>query len=557
MKPIFLPGIARHPLMLLLVLLLIVPCDIRAQSRAKHAGRDNARTVLTEWKKALKPFNPAAPTIAFTTTTEQCSGCCASAINDIVRQIDAQQWKVNVVVLVGTEYPEEIAAVRKLFNPPNIIPDRSERTSIALGARQDTPCMIVIAADGTILYRWSDIQHNYVSSAVVSALRWKVQPPATIRPAWEVRIAEAKENIILAAQSPNCVGDDLFFVDPRPNVIYDYSVVSGHLQRTFEIPDTVTFRFKRPADNPQYWTSVREHYAPLVKVEYATRPKGSDTLRVLASFHTRYDSSTMPDGKKLVMWRREQCATSIQAGNVLGIQVIKESAGYISPEIVVDSVGNFIGPYTWDDGRDQLTKEVRHDSGFVLARSSSSGAKFIPMVSFHDLEQQVKARLNPVIDPLICAGRSDTLYFFDEVNGILCRVTGGAAPSKPGLIPLWNGTALLSVAAVAKADTVALLPHAVPDIVHSDLTPTSLDAVGLSYGEGRLDLVSIEEIGPRKQSNVVVHSCALDGKITSEVAFARAGDEAVEASPIGYRDGCLMVLVKWKKARWIITGVRN
>ncbi len=544
-----------------LVLFCILPGRAIVQAQPTHAAPQPPgpiRSLLAEWGRSLKPFARDRNTVVFTTSLEQCTGCCSSAINDIVRALEGAGMNANIVVLVGARFPEEVATVRRLFKHPNVVADAGGTGWAALGAPRDVPCLYLLSPGGGVLFRWDDVQHNLFLPTMVNALRWTFQAPRAIRPAAEVKLAEAKDARVLDAYSPFSDGRSVTFVDPRAGLIHRFSVTDGRALSTVSLPDTASLRFRRPTDNPDYWKMLQEHYSPLHRL-YAVGPNvATGGQLVLGEFHTGYDSTLMGDGRKRIDLLKAMCVGEMAGGQLGALRAYAVPSGYVVPPVVADSAGRFIAPYQWDTGRMQISTQERLDSGYVLARSSPATATFEPLAPLRELGVRLGTTLDPVMSVLPCAGANGSLFFYDEVNTILCRldtVDGG-----PGMriVPLWNGAAFKGAAVNAAISHVELLPRLADGA--SPAAPEPVTALedrsvhGLATDGAHLDIVAVQTINDRDL--VTVRRARADGTIIDEVAFSRAKDSPVSAYPIGYRDGMLMVLVKWEKARWIITSLR-
>lgn len=540
------------------VLLLLFSFAGFGHARSQPAAGGDARILrdaLGGWSRAFKGFSRARPTVVFTSSLAQCAGCCASAVNGVLGLIEGAGWDANIVVLIATDQPEEVGAVRRLFKHPNVIADVNRRTWKALRAREDVPCVYVLSASGEVLARRPDIQHRYVDVAALNALRWRGGAPREIRPEWAVKLAESKENVVLDTYSPSLNGDLLTFVDPRAGAMYTFNVRDGKVRARFVLEDSVALRFQRPEDNPIVWKSMFEHISQ-INLPYAAVRGGGDTLLLLGMFHTGYDPMGEIGGRKHYRFRKQLCIATVLGDRVLTVRPCVESVGSLMPPFAFGPGRDVVGAYEWYGGTGNPTPRMVHDSGSVLGRTVPSATEpsasvFHPMLSIARLERSLGESIRPDLSVIPCVRASGDYVFFDATNELLCRYV----EASDSVTVLWNG------AVPAEADREATrgsqIRQAMPNEIVEESTEEATNdrtVFGVASEGPYVDVVAVQTIGRRDV--VVVRRVALDGRIIEEVSVSRNGDAAVSAYPAGYRAGCLQLLVKWKRARWYITGVR-
>lgn len=514
------------------VLLVIMAglCEGTAQDRdTAIAG------ALVQWGRKIPGVDSGRPYVVFLVPVNQCKGCGAAAVNQVLEKITS--LPLNIVVVVATDIPREGVAMKRNFRTPHVVEDSPQRLKKLLGFGNSAPELVVIR-EGKVMLHQEDIQREAVDVEAVHRAVAGARSKVIDRNATGVQLQEDDDNVVSGAMSPKVAGGGtVTFVDPGQETLCRFNLSTGRREWIMQIPDAIGEYFRDRSD--EAWDIVVKNYSPLARIDDVVRA-WSDSVEVLAKMFTGYTLEALPNGK--------QGAGFNTAHVLLVLRIVGDSMELVSlrqvqngPYVPVPSL-QIIDPFFYVAGaiseRALEDSTLAADSIFTMVAICGDSLQGVPLVSVGEIEKMSGHRV-AVTGIRYLASVGKLLYSFDAGTGVF--LMGRAACSAMEFAPVEVGgvTAAMHKGAVLNG---AINSTAINSFVVGGVLASGASAFVLASG-----------VDTAQRINYIVVQEYQSGNYTREAIYRYAvSDDLVDMTPVHYDGNDVVALVKWKERRWTI-----
>lgn len=477
-------------------------------------------------------FNKTLPTIVFTTSTTQCTGCCASAINLVINDMRRNNINVNSVVVVMSARSDQAGWLHSIFETDNIFIEEDNETAIALSADEFAPDMFVISPDGKLMTEVRDIQHQSTILDRLLSLRLpsKAAKPVSFDSDRQIKNFDGFSGGGVPVASLASVRNELVMFDAASVSVRGIGIADGKEKWDVKVTDSLIFYFRKPEDDQSLWSLLQRNYRPLIRITgLDARPTSSPSFRAVATFFTGYHKN--PPGKMPEsVFEKGICAVDFNSGAFGPVWKFNDRGRYFarSPIVFLGDKG-FLASCSVNSISDSSTDpwhEIQKDSLYLFAWLKPGSREIRPCLPITEIESLYGITYNPQYVSLQCASRDGkTGFYLDEGNRMFLRLSiGDSSISARKFQPRGMLQALLSDSSSLEEGVF------VADIATNGLIANVL----LVDGRGKYDVLVLQTYGA-------------DGQFLSEHPIKTKPDELAGATLVGYSSDRLVMLSQWRK----------
>lgn len=474
-------------------------------------------------------FNKALPTVIFTTSTTQCTGCCASAINLVLNDMRRNNVNVNAVVVVMSARPDQAGWLHSIFETGNIFIEESDATAIALAADEYVPSLFVISPDGKLMAEVRDIQHqsDILDRLLSLKLPSKTPKPVSFDSDRQIKNFDGFSGGGVPVASLASARNELVMFDAASVSVRGIGISDGKEKWDVKIADSLAFYFRTPEDDPSLWSLLQRNYRPLIRLSgLEALSASSPSFRAVATFFTGYRRNP-PGQMPEFVFEKGICAVDFHAGAFGPVWKFDDRGRYFarSPIVFLGDKG-FLASCGVNALSDTGTDNIPKDSLYLFAWLKPGHRDIRPCLKIAEIESLYGTAYNPQYVSLQCASRDGrTGFYLDEGNRIFLRLTiGDSSITARKFQPRGMLQALLSDSSSLEEGVFAA------DIATNGLIVNVL----LVDGRGRDDVLVLQTYGA-------------DGQFLSEHPLKAKPDALAGATLVGYANDWLVMISQWRK----------
>lgn len=496
------------------------------------------RKALRSWRRDAGLRGADRPAILIATSIRQCSGCCATATNIVTGAIASYGIDADVLVVIAADARGEGLALREQFKATHVAEDIDGLLESVFDADPGAPDLYIIGPSGNVLERRRDIQRNNAipyAEFIRAGLR-PTTPGLPLVKGRSIRLAEPGRKIV-DAESPvlDMQGSECSFIEPHHNAVYSFDTRTGRLARTIGDFDSLKFRFRSPDDDPRGWRLVDSLYSPMVSLAGILRGAPKGQMMIAAEFFTGYQQVDTSGPRSRMVMRRNRGIVTMEGG-VRRIDLLPGAPLALGNPILLTN-GTMLS-VTIDEAL--LNGDVGRDTGSALSVFNLNNGSMVRIATLADCDSVTGSTFQPLLVGSLAESRG-TIFYASEGNRAFLRIAKDGGRYRTSRIEP-GGTLQQLFAAYQSDDSSVTEQVSLHDI--------SADTTFLYV------LLQDDRRSPRSD-RFVVQRYTPDGTYHSEFCVRTKNDEPVSAALLGASGQELLMLAKWKKARWTIERFRT
>jgi len=532
----------RHiGMMLMLVCMAWGKCQAQASPDTLSFDARAVTAALKKWRTS-QPDTPSGYTLLFTTSTNACTPCCATAINHAIGSAKRAHVPVNSLVVIATPVAREGLVLRKQFKADAVAEDLSDVLATVFHADPMAPNMYLIDSTGDVVLYRQDLQHNTLDTLILPAQGRK---PAAIKIRSAVPLIEDDDNIVTEAKSVtlNAKSGVMELLDTRQNMIFHFDSRTGKVVAAIPPDTSFAFHYKKATDDPEYWSGLAEIYPSLVKYSTIARRKDNDTAYIFSEFFTYYDLSVGEKNDTSIRWHKGVSILKMVDRRIVSISPITRSE-YILVGNPQEFGDDFITPCVWEGFSDtSIPDSVRRDSLFSFILIKGNGASVKTALRTASLEDAVGVPQEAKHVGALCAGSDEDIYYLSQYNKIFIHGTRAGDEIVP---EFWR---------MGGRFAGAVVDHKVKGVSAGYAPQDSAFVVDLASDKSRLYVLAVSRSTADTSTQLYLQIYDLTGRFLGEHPVMTGAEKVVSAQIIGCDDGTLSLLTKRETSRWKIESL--